>query len=326
MLFRSICRAQFLDNTLRVITDSYLEIEATSQENDEISSSRVVLSEPNSIQKWIEQWLMVELKLPSTAIDSNKTFAEYGLDSVSVAELGVALEAKIDHVIKIDPDLFRDYPTVAAFVKHLSNLINPESSESDSPDPGLARLAIYDQIPQILRRVTKQQNRQIFIDDRWICDFASCNYLGLDLHPQIHESITSAVNTWGSHPSWTRAVASPDLYHQLEEKLAKLANASSVRVFPSTTLLHMGVIPVLAGKEGIVFIDNATHRSVAEACHLAQQNGATVIHYRHNNLDDLAYKLGCHAKARIKLIAIDGVYSMSANYPDLPSYVNLAKK
>ncbi|MFM6059992.1 MAG: aminotransferase class I/II-fold pyridoxal phosphate-dependent enzyme, partial [Microcystis aeruginosa] len=323
---RHACRTQFLENKLRVIADSYLEIGVTSQKNREILSDRIVLSEPNSVQKWIEQWLIVELKLSATAIVSDKTFAEYGLDSVSVAELGAALEIEIDHVIKIDTDLFRDYPTINAFVKHLSNLINPESSESDLPDPALARLAIYDQIPQILRRVTKQQNRQVFIDDRWICDFASCNYLGLDLHPQVHKAIASAVNTWGSHPSWTRAVASPDLYHELEQKLAKLANAFSVRVFPSTTLLHMGVIPVLAEKEGIIFIDNATHRSVAEACRLAQQNGATVIHYRHNDLDDLSYKLERHAKARIKIIAIDGVYSMSANYPDLPSYVNLARK
>ncbi|MCM0590409.1 MAG: pyridoxal phosphate-dependent aminotransferase family protein [Gloeotrichia echinulata DEX184] len=92
------------------------------------------------------------------------------------------------------------------------------------------------------------------------------------------------------------------------------------------TLLHMGVIPMLAGKEGVIFIDNAAHRSVSEACRLAQQDGAKVINYKHNDLDDLANKLKRYADAPVKLIAIDGVYSMSANYPDLPSYVKLAKQ
>ena len=360
---RHACHDQFLKKKLLVVADSYLKIPTASQETSESLATPIALGDADSIDQWIERWLVVELKLPLRMIVPNKTFAEYGLDSVSAAELVVALEAELNHPLKLEPHLFWEYPTVNAFSQYLSKLINQKSADLVSSDSVLNNLQTptekssvallqeedsdpseqnypscfvyptcplpsqaFEEIPQILKQVTKQQNRQVLIDGHWICDFASCNYLGLDLHPQVQETIAPAISKWGTHPSWSRAVASPDLYRILEKALSNLVKAPDVLVFPALTLLHMGVIPMLAGKEGIIFIDNAAHRSVSEACRLAQQDGAKVINYRHNDLDDLADKLKRYADAPIKLIAIDGVYSMSANYADLPSYVRLAKQ
>lgn len=358
---RHACRHQFLEKKLLVVADSYLKMSAASQETSQSLDNLIAVGDAHSIQYWIERWLIVELKLPPTMIVTNKTFAEYGLDSVSAAELVVALEAKLNYPLKLEPHVFWEYPKVTTFSQHVSKLIRQEPSylvksdsvlnnfpanvqaptegssvapikESESPSscflPSSCLLPsqAFEEIPQILKRVTKQQNRRVFIDERWICDFASCNYLGLDLHPQVQEAIAPAISEWGTHPSWSRAVASPNLYPILEKALANLVKAPDVLVFPALTLLHMGVIPMLAGKEGIIFIDNAAHRSVSEACRLAQQDGAKVINYKHNDLDDLANKLNHYADAPVKLIAIDGVYSMSANYADLPSYVRLAKQ
>lgn len=323
---RHACHHQFLEKKLLVVADFYFKMPAASQEMSQSLATPIAVGDADSIQHWIERWLIVELKLPATTIVPNKTFAEYGLDSVSAAELVVALEAELNHALKLEPHLFWEYPAVTAFSQHLSKLISQEPSDLVSPDAVLNNVDAFEQIPQILKRVTRQQNRQVLIDGRWICDFASCNYLGLDLHPQVQQAIAPAISKWGTHPSWTRAVASPDLYRILEKALSNLVKAPDVLVFPALTLLHMGVIPMLAGKEGVIFIDNAAHRSVSEACRLAQQDGAKVINYKHNDLDDLAYKLKRYADAPVKLIAIDGVYSMSANYPDLPSYVRLAKQ
>lgn len=363
---RHACHHQFLEKKLLVVADSYLKMSAASQETSQSLATSIAVGNANSIQHWIERWLIIKLRLPATIIVPNKTFAEYGLDSVSAAELVVALEAELNHALKLEPHLFWEYPAVTAFSQHLSKLISQKLSDPASPDSALNNVQAptkqssvapiqeksesssernllpnascplptscllpsqaLEQIPQILKQVTKQQNRQVLIDGRWICDFASCNYLGLDLHPQVQQAIAPAISQWGTHPSWTRAVASPNLYPRLEKALANLIKAPDVLVFPSLTLLHMGVIPMLVGKEGVVLIDNAAHRSVSEACRLAQQDGAKVISYKHNDLDDLAYKLKRYADAPVKLIAIDGVYSMSANYPDLPSYVRLAKQ
>ncbi|MCC5633715.1 aminotransferase class I/II-fold pyridoxal phosphate-dependent enzyme [Nostoc sphaeroides CHAB 2801] len=357
---RHACRHQFLEKKLLIVADSYLKMPTTSQETSQSLTTPIALGDADSIRQWIERWLVIELKLPPSMIVPNKTFAEYGLDSVSAAELVVALEAELNHPLKLESHLFWEYPTVNVFSQYLSKLINQESADVTSSDSVLNNVQAstegssvvfiqsesesssernlssypscplpsqaFEEIPQILKRVTKQQNRQLFIDGRWICDFASCNYLGLDLHPQVQEAIAPAITKWGTHPSWSRAVASPDLYRILENALSNLVKAPDVLVFPALTLLHMGVIPMLAGKEGVIFIDNAAHRSVSEACRLAQQDGAKVIIYRHNDLDNLADKLKRYADAPVKLIAIDGVYSMSANYADLPSYVRLAKQ
>ncbi len=181
------------------------------------------------------------------------------------------------------------------------------------------------EVPQIHAIVTDQQQRKLKIDGRWVYDFASCNYLGLDLHPEVIKAIPPALEKWGVHPSWTRAVASPGIYEELEQALAELMGAPSVLVFPAVTLLHTGVIPVLASYDGVIFKDISAHRSIYEACRLAQTNGAEVIDFKHNDVADLKNKLAQYPLERTQIIAIDGVYSMSGNYPPLPEFAELAK-
>lgn len=174
--------------------------------------------------------------------------------------------------------------------------------------------------------MTEQVGRKLRIEGRWVYDFASCNYLGLDLHPEVMAAILPAIKKWGVHPSWTRAVASPAIYNELEEELADLVGAPSVLVFPAITLLHAGVLPVLAGYDGIIFKDIAAHRSIHEGCLLAQSNGATFIDFKHNDVADLEQKLAQYPYEKTKIIAIDGVYSMSGAYPPLPELARLAKE
>ncbi len=139
-------------------------------------------------------------------------------------------------------------------------------------------------------------------------------------------AIPPALEKWGVHPSWTRAVASPGIYDELEMELAHLVGAPSVLVFPAVTLLHAGVIPVLAGYDGVILKDISAHRSIYEACRLAQTNGAEFIDFKHNDAADLEAKLARYPKERTKIIAIDGVYSMSGEYPPLPAFARLARE
>src|SRR5471030_654871 len=64
--------------------------------------------------------------------------------------------------------------------------------------------------------------RMIRIGDKWLADFASCNYLGFDLEREIIEAVPAYLDRWGTHPSWSRLLGSPVLYEQIEERLAKL--------------------------------------------------------------------------------------------------------
>ena len=60
--------------------------------------------------------------------------------------------------------------------------------------------------------------RMIRVGDKWLSDFASCNYLGFDLEREIIESVPAYLEKWGTHPSWSRLLGSPVLYPQIEER------------------------------------------------------------------------------------------------------------
>ena len=90
--------------------------------------------------------------------------------------------------------------------------------------------------------------RRIRVGDHWLSDFASCNYLGFDLEPEIMDAIDVQVRRWGTHPSWSRLLGNPALYPQIEEQLTELLGAPDTLVLPTITHIHMSVIPILAGQ------------------------------------------------------------------------------
>lgn len=193
---------------------------------------------------------------------------------------------------------------------------------------GIAKLRkrIMREVPQIRTVATEQRQRQVLIDGRWIADFASCNYLGMDLHQQVMDAIPPAVTKWGVHPSWTRIVCSPQIYEDLEVGLARLMGASSVLLFQTITLLHEGIIPIIARNDSVILMDKLAHRSIYEGCRLAHEGGAEFVQYDYENFTQLEQYLERYQDKAVKLIAIDGVYSMSGDYANLPEYVRLAKK
>ena len=77
--------------------------------------------------------------------------------------------------------------------------------------------------------------RMIRVGDRWLADFASCNYLGFDLDREIIAAIPAYLEAWGTHPSWSRLLGSPVLYEQIEERLARLLGSEDALVLPTIT-------------------------------------------------------------------------------------------
>src|ERR1700747_3523647 len=107
--------------------------------------------------------------------------------------------------------------------------------------------------------------RRILIGKHWLTDFASCNYLGFDLEPEIIQVVPEYLARWGTHPSWSRLLGSPRLYEEIEAELADLLGAEETMLLPTITLIHMSVIPVLAAS-GAVFLDARAHKTIYDAC------------------------------------------------------------
>ena len=166
--------------------------------------------------------------------------------------------------------------------------------------------------------------RMIRIGDAWLADFASCNYLGFDLEPEIIDAVPEYLERWGTHPSWSRLLGSPVLYEQIEERLTELLGAEDTLVLPTITLIHMSVIPVLAGS-GTIFLENRSHKTIYDGCELARVHGATVKRFAFEDVDDLERLLREGSKAP-RLICIDGVNSMTGNAADVPAFARLARE
>jgi len=173
--------------------------------------------------------------------------------------------------------------------------------------------------------IDEVRGRRIRIGEHWLVDYASCNYLGFDLDPQIQAAIAPAVSRWGTHPSWSRMLGSPALYPQIEERLADLLGAPDTLVLPTVTLIHMAVVPVLAGK-GTVFYEHNAHRTIYDACQYARGLGATVRRFRAGDLTELERRLRAAPPGEPRLVCVDGVNSMTGNPPDLPAYARLCRE
>ena len=166
--------------------------------------------------------------------------------------------------------------------------------------------------------------RMIRVGDRWLADFASCNYLGFDLEREIIDAIPPFVEKWGTHPSWSRLLGSPALYPEIEERLTELLGAEDTLVLPTITLIHMSVIPVLAGS-GTIYVESRAHKTIYEGCQLAGARGATVKRFDFEDAEDLE-RLLKQGGAMPRLICVDGVNSMTGNALDLRTFARLARE
>jgi 8-amino-7-oxononanoate synthase len=172
--------------------------------------------------------------------------------------------------------------------------------------------------------VDEIDGRDIRIGDRWLADYASCNYLGLDLDEEIIAAVPEYLASWGTHPSWSRLLGSPRLYEEIEARLTVLLRSEDSLVLPTITHIHMSVIPVLAGA-GTVFLDGRAHKTIYDGAVCARARGATLARFHHNDLDELEQLLRTDW-ARPGLICLDGVNSMTGNLPDLAAFAALARE
>lgn len=185
----------------------------------------------------------------------------------------------------------------------------------------LGKMKQYDLI------ASRIDGRRIWTDaSHSVIDFASCNYLGLDLDEEMHTDINDEINKWGVHPSWCRLVASPAIYTDLEAQLASLIKAPATLIFPTVTLISIGVIPALVGKKGVMLLDKSGHETLYEGAKIARDSGATLLSFEQNDLITLENQLRQHQDNPRKVILIDGVYSMSGDLAQVPAIVDLAKK
>ena len=173
--------------------------------------------------------------------------------------------------------------------------------------------------------IDEVRGRRIRVGDHWLADFASCNYLGFDLDPEIAAAIDGQVRRWGTHPSWSRLLGNPRLYPEIEEQLTELLGAPDTLVLPTITHIHTSVLPVLAGG-GTLLLEAQAHRTVYDGASAAAAAGATVHRFRLDDLDRLVHHLRSAPARASRVVCVDGVNSMTGNPPDIPTLARVCRE
>ena len=129
----------------------------------------------------------------------------------------------------------------------------------------------------------------------------------------------------GHAPLVVATAGQPRLYPEIEEQITELVGAEDMLVLPTITHIHMSVIPVLVG-DGTIFLDGRAHKTIYDGAMVAAGHGAIDRRFRHNDFEHLEELLRASDPALPRLIAMDGVNSMTGNAPDLAEFSRLAQE
>jgi 8-amino-7-oxononanoate synthase len=152
--------------------------------------------------------------------------------------------------------------------------------------------------------------------------FASYNYLGLSGHPRVTKAAQDAIARYGTSVSASRIVSGERPVHRdLECEIAKFIGTADALVFVSGHATNVSTLGHLLGPEDLMLHDVLAHNSIAEGCRLS---GASRRAFPHNDWRACERLLErTRDDYRRVLIAIEGVYSMDGDIPNLPAFIEL---
>ena len=115
----------------------------------------------------------------------------------------------------------------------------------------------------------------------------------------------------------------PDIHIKLEERLANLVGKDGALCYSTGFQVNLGVVSVLAGRNDYLLLDELDHASIIEGSRLSFSK---VLKFGHNDMAALESKLKRCEPESIKLIVVDGIFSMEGDIVKLPELVKLAEK
>ena len=152
----------------------------------------------------------------------------------------------------------------------------------------------------------------------------SNNYLGLTSDARVKEAAIKAIEKYGSGCSGSRFLnGTLEIHLELEEQLAEFLHKDACMTFSTGFQSNLGIISAIAGRNDAILCDKENHASIYDACRLSY---ATMIRYKHSDMDDLEKALSEVPDSKGILIVTDGVFSMGGEICKLPEIVKLARK
>lgn len=171
------------------------------------------------------------------------------------------------------------------------------------------------------RVIASAQEPEVEIDGRKVVMLGSNNYLGLTNHPEVKAAAAEALAHYGTGCAGSRLLnGTLDLHVELEERIAAFLNRDAALTFSTGFQVNLGVLSCLLGRRDVAVLDALDHACIIDGARLGF---GRILKYRHNDMKNLAAKLGQVPADRGILIVVDGVFSMEGDLCDLPAVARL---
>jgi len=173
------------------------------------------------------------------------------------------------------------------------------------------------------RMIESDQDTEVLINGKKVLMFGSNSYLGLTNHPQVKEAAIKAVEKYGTGCAGSRFLnGTLDIHVALEDRLAGFTGKDAALCYSTGFQVNLGVVSVLTGRSDYIFLDEFDHASIIEGSRLSFSK---VFKFPHNNMASLENKLKLCEPDKIKLIVVDGIFSMEGDIVNLPELVRIAE-
>ena len=174
------------------------------------------------------------------------------------------------------------------------------------------------------REITSKQGTEVEMEGHKVLMFGSNAYTGLTGDQRVIDAAKAALDKYGSGCAGSRFLnGTLDLHVQLEKELAAFEGKDDALCFSTGFSVNAGVIPAVVGRGDYLICDDRDHASIVDG---RRQSFARQLHYKHNDMEDLENILKSLPYEAVKLIVVDGVFSMEGDLCNLPKLVELKHK
>lgn len=174
------------------------------------------------------------------------------------------------------------------------------------------------------REITSKQGTEVEMGGHRVLMFGSNAYTGLTGDERVIRAAKAALDKYGSGCAGSRFLnGTLDLHVQLEKELATFVGKDETLCFPTGFSVNQGVLAMVVGRNDYILCDDRDHASIVDGRRLSF---ATQLRYKHNDMTDLERLLQKLPYDAVKLIVVDGVFSMEGDLANLPAIVELKHK
>lgn len=174
------------------------------------------------------------------------------------------------------------------------------------------------------REIEGKQGTEVEMGGHHVLMFGSNAYTGLTGDERVIEAGVKAMRQYGSGCAGSRFLnGTLDIHVLLEKELATFIGKDETLCFSTGFTVNSGVIPQLLTREDYILCDDRDHASIVDGRRLSFGN---YMKFKHNDMEDLEKQLKKCKPEALKLIVVDGVFSMEGDLCNLPEIVRLKNK